>query len=181
MKEKVFIYPLAISRKGEIKSFQIKLPADAKRIIGIETTVKGLDVLITGGGGGDGFAAFFAVAPHHFQFLPTYLAGYLRLQSCESANIFYAGDVWLTDNNLGYGNYSQTNFFRHCAWTHGYRREEDVVSVSEPCSIIQGTYTDQAGERLNTDARYTVNVYLWYWAEETESSKNANYDNQPCP
>lgn len=195
MKEKVLIYPVTVRKKGEVKSFQIILPEDARRIIGIETTVKDLDVLITPGGfggeplaapgegfGGEGFAAFgvFAApaAQHHFHWGQTYLAGYLKLQSCERANIFYAGDVRLTDNNLGYGNFSQTNFFRHRAWTHGYRREEDVVCVNECCSVIQGTYTDAAGLRLNVDAQYTVKVYVWYEAEEIIKQKTD--DCQPC-
>jgi hypothetical protein len=39
VREKVVVAELHITKKGEIKHFQIKLPRDAVRIIGIETTV----------------------------------------------------------------------------------------------------------------------------------------------
>ena len=45
MREKVIISPVLITKKGEIKSFQIKLPSDVKTIIGIESTVKGIDFI----------------------------------------------------------------------------------------------------------------------------------------
>jgi hypothetical protein len=39
VKEKVVVAQLRITKKGEIKHFQLKLPRDTVRIIGIETAV----------------------------------------------------------------------------------------------------------------------------------------------
>jgi hypothetical protein len=39
VREKVVVATLRITKKGEIKYFQLKLPRDTKRIIGIETSV----------------------------------------------------------------------------------------------------------------------------------------------
>jgi hypothetical protein len=39
VREKVVVAQLRITKKGEIKHFQLKLPRDAVRIIGIETAV----------------------------------------------------------------------------------------------------------------------------------------------
>jgi hypothetical protein len=39
VREKVVVAELRITKKGEIKHFQLKLPRDTVRIIGIETAV----------------------------------------------------------------------------------------------------------------------------------------------
>jgi hypothetical protein len=39
VREKVVVAQLRITKKGEIKHFQLKLPRDTVRIIGIETAV----------------------------------------------------------------------------------------------------------------------------------------------
>lgn len=163
MKPKVIIQPLNIIRKGEIKSFQVKMPSDAKRITGIVCDVKGLDILLAvevsaGGGVSDGFPSGI-----NLRMQDTISAGELKLQSCESANIFYAKEVKMSDNNLGYGDFSLTDDW--WGFPYGYQWEPDEVMVEENCPVINGTYRDLLGSRLGNDLAYQVNLYLWYSTE----------------
>lgn len=170
MKEKVIIYPVLITKKGEIKSFQIKLPSDVKTIIGIESTVKGIDSL----------AAAKAIAPSPlslpdpyasgsaggiFQFQLTPLAGELRIQSRGPSNLFYTKDVKLSDANVGFGDFSLNSAWRSQAWSHGDKFFEDEVLVDDDSNVLSGTYRDKFGETLGHDFSYRVNVYVWYTIE----------------
>jgi hypothetical protein len=170
MREKVIIHPVLITKKGEIKSFQIKLPTDVKRIIGIESTVKGIDSL----------AVSRAIAPSPvsppdpyssgsaggvFQFRMTALAGELRLQSRGPSNLFYNKDVKLSDANVGFGDFSLNSAWRAQAWSHGNKFYEDEVLVDDDSNVLSGTYRDKFGETLGHDFSYRVNVYVWYAIE----------------
>lgn len=191
MKEKVIIQQLALTRKGELKAFQVKLPFDAKRIIGFETNVTDLnysDVSSatggvtppspggTGGTGGTGGVGGVGgtgttvpppglIAAGISSFQRSLTVGELRMQSCGKSNLFYSTDVTFIDRSIGLGDFSQSNFWINQIWTHGHKREEDVVSVDECCPILLGTYRDKLGEALNIDTPYKINVYLWYSTE----------------
>ncbi len=58
IKEKVVIQKVPIVAVGQVQYFQVKIPRDAKRIIGIETTSSNIIPIIgigeSGGGGGGG-------------------------------------------------------------------------------------------------------------------------------
>ncbi len=127
IKEKVIIKELSISKRGECQFFEMKIPRDAQRIIGFETSVKGIDI--------------FSDFHHHFNlfyFRPTYPAGQLKIQSCGKSNLCYSTEAVLSDMNLGFGDFSIPFFdfpfdqpWRDFQWTHGYKREEDVISINE--------------------------------------------------
>lgn len=154
MKEKVTIQQVQISKRGEIKTFQVKLPTDAKKIIGIETTVKGIDVF-------EEIFFDFHASPIFF-FRRNYIAGEFRLQGCEGSNMFYVKDVMVNDANLGFGDFAQGFYMREKAWTHGYNRFEEEVLVDENCPVLFGTFKDRFGEIWGGDISYQVNVYVWY-------------------
>ncbi|MBI4929895.1 MAG: hypothetical protein HY841_03970 [Bacteroidetes bacterium] len=189
MKEKVIIHTVPVTKKGEINSFQIKLPSDAKKIIGIESTVKGIEGLAGAPAGravvtpgfplpgsaiaiaGVPFAGidppFAAVAPSGGLFFRhTPIAGELRLQSHGPSNLFYSTDVKLTDANAGYGDFSQTGFWRPQVFTHGEKFLEDLVLVDDNSYVLSGTYRDRFGEERGHDFNYRVNVYVWYAIEK---------------
>jgi hypothetical protein len=168
MKEKVLIQEVSVTKKGEVKIFRIKLPSDAKTIIGIEKTILDLPPLELSGsrGSGDGIGPSAGYVIPWLQFQPNFLIGDLRLQSLKNANIFYAGEVRDNDYNVGYWNFSLTISFGAAPWTHGYRREEEVVKVNECCGEIRGIFRDRLGAKYNTDIPYTVKIYLWYTSEE---------------
>lgn len=158
MREKVVIEKISVSRRGEIKAFQIKLPPDAKWIIGFEATPLDIDV----------FDSPFDFGPVEFYFFKrSHFLGEARLQSCGKANLFYSADIFLNDRNLGYGDFSQVPATWHArAWSTGYQREEDKVYVGEGCPVIRGYYKDRRGEILDSDLTYSVNLYLWYATED---------------
>lgn len=170
MQEQVVIIPITISKAGQIKHFQIKLPKTAKRIIGVELggrlltetkvkevtlhsnneiSVKGIEMIGS------------AIIERPTAFKRNTFIGELKLQSCEEANIFYAGHLQ-TDNNLGYGDFSQNRFWKINPFTHQAMAFEETVIVDAESTIIQGVYKDRIGEQHETDVNYLVNVYLWY-------------------
>lgn len=180
MREKVFIHPVYITRKSEINSFQIKLPMDAVKIIGIESTVKGIEAFGAPpargaappmGGmmpeGGAPFGAAAAAPAGGLFFRQTPIAGELRLQAHGPSNLFYATDVKLSDANVGYGDFSQTRFWRPQQFTHESRFLEDYVLVDDKSYVLSGTYRDKFGEERGHDFNYRVNVYVWYEIENT--------------
>jgi hypothetical protein len=153
MREKVVITALVINKVGQVKHFQIKLPKTAKRIIGIELGGR----LITN------TKDLIVPRPNdsHTAFKRNTLLGELKLQSCENANVFYAGHLQ-SDNNIGYGDFSENQFWKAKPFTHQTMTFEETVIVNAESTIVQGVYKDRIGEQYETDVNYLVNVYLWY-------------------
>ena len=148
-KEAVIINTIVIKRQGERRHFQIKLPKDAKHIIGIECGGRVVDTIRPSVSGSGGYIR------------RNDLIGVLKLQSCEEANIFYAGHLQ-TDNNLGYGDFSQNRFWKINPFTHQAMAFEETVIVNADSTIIQGVYKDSIGKQRQQDVNYLVNVYVWY-------------------
>ena len=48
MRQKVIVGQIKITKAGEVKHFQLKIPKDAKQIIGIETGVRLIKATQTG-------------------------------------------------------------------------------------------------------------------------------------
>ncbi len=164
MQEQVIVTPLKITKAGQVKHFQIKLPSNAKHIIGIEIggkfladtkTKANVEVtnpireVIVGNEDSRGL------------FKRNTLVGELKLQSCEEANIFYAGYLQL-DKNVAYGDFTQNRFWRANNFTHQQQCFEDTVIVDADSTMIQGFYKDSLGEQSKKDISYQVNVYVWY-------------------
>lgn len=186
MKEQVIITKVSIKRKGERKHFQIRLPNNAKFIVGIEYGGRLIDhvdafALIrtpvtdpftdpippvgTGTGGAVGTGSSGATdIPRQF-FKRNQLIGELKLQSCEEANWFFAVDVFASDANLGLADFSQGGFPVK-DYTHGNKRTEEIVKVDAESTIIQGWYLDSFGKTQKADIKYEVNVYVWINVEE---------------
>jgi hypothetical protein len=206
MREKVAIAQVPITLKGEMKYFQLRLPRDAERIIGIETTISRM---------GKGFwefvhrrenltapvqaanpkveasAKLVVVAPAPtpkpapkgdgfnggFQFRRDILIGELKLQSLEKENVFFSDDIYESDQNLGYGDFS-ARFFSPEPWTHGKKREENRVLVDAVTTIVKGVFQDRIGEHFRQNLSYQVNVHVWYKVNE---EKEETHDNRLCP
>jgi hypothetical protein len=158
MHEKVIITPLSISQLGQIRFFDIKIPRDAKRIIGIETSISKIFSLSPGGGGGGG-GSLFGLKLNRSIYM-----GEFRLISCGKANIFYAQDLTLGDVNIGQGDFT-TAEFTSAEFTHQDKKEEEAVNEDGAARLIKGVYRDRQNPMLS-DYTYTVKIYLWY--EEAE-------------
>lgn len=154
IQEQVIITPINIIKAGQVKHFQIKLPKTAKRIIGVELGGR----LLTDS---KDRVAIPASIGSPTAFKRNALIGELKLQSCEEANIFYAGHLQ-SDRNMGYGDFTQNSFWKVNPFTHQTMTFEEVVIVDAESTIVQGVFKDRLGEEQDNNINYLVNVYLWY-------------------
>jgi hypothetical protein len=170
--ESVTVHTITISKKGEWKYFQVRLPKDAKKIIGVETGLHVLDELP--------FEVAGAVSKR-FGIERNNLMGELKLQSLDTANIFYAKDIVEEDRNMAndrirINNYEPPNERRFALmreapppdlwqplfpWTHGKKLEEEgLLMLHNP--VIAGIYRDAIGKQYETDIQYKVMLYIWH-------------------
>lgn len=181
IREHVVITPVNITNAGQVKHFQVKLPKNAKRIIGVELGGRLLqrteravitDAMVApatehpaassastsdGSSGGKISSSGF--------FKRNRLIGEVKLQSCEEANIFYAGHLQ-TDENIAYGDFTQNNFWKPAQYSHQAQSFEERVIVDGNSTMIQGIYRDRIGEQSKVNYSYLVNVYVWIEIEE---------------
>ena len=156
--DKVILYPIKISKQAQITSFQIKIPSDAKRISGIEISVRGWESI----------GQFIWDPPMYdlFRARISWIMGYLNLRSTEKHDVFFNTDVRLHDNSLFQGDFSQSAGvpgLRAFQWIRGIKREEiPLVFTGEIPEVIFGTYQDRHNKLYQQDRNYTVNLYLWY-------------------
>lgn len=182
MSEKVIINRIKIKRQGERKHFQIKLPNDTTFIIGIEYGGRFMNEFRN--------LNFLAKTQEEtkVQLPPTdtnnevtntetikertemlfkcnVLIGELKLQSSEVSNWFYATDLYWSDVNLKYRDFSNAGFNVN-DFTHGSKKTEDVVEVDAESTFIQGWYLDAIGKSQKLDIDYEVIVYVWINVKE---------------
>ena len=167
MRERVIITSFDIRAIGEHKYFQIKLPANANRIIGIEVTNR-IYILEVPTQADSGKGKGGAVQNNNV-FQRNLIIGDLRLQSCEEANIFYATYVE-ADRNVAYLDYTSAAF-QPKPYTHQRRALEEPIIVDAESTIIQGMYKDLSNPDADHHPVYTVNVYVWYEVETTREIK----------
>lgn len=93
MKEQVIIQAISISKRGQQNFFQVKLPRDAHKIVGIET---GLNVLNVSG--------YFIPAQELSKLVRrNNLMGVVQLRVSEKPDIFYSKEIFEKDINIGAG------------------------------------------------------------------------------
>lgn len=184
-KEKVLLHAINISKKGERRTFEVRIPKDAVYLIGFETTVRVNSSPVYIPVGGEPFSPPPGPPPpipyptypvnEFLKYRPTILAGDIRLMSHEEAHLFYAEDVYLFDNNLHHGNpivLGQPAVVltvimilpapaHDKEYTHGYQKQEDRIKVDGDTTLIKGYYRDRLGEYFDADINYTVNLYTW--------------------
>lgn len=175
MQEQVCITQLAISKAGQVKHFQIRLPKTAKKVIGVEIggrSYKDKRVKAAVETAAAASVALAAIAKEvmalpaqsevkRTPFKRNQLVGELKLQSCEEANVFYAGELRI-DNNMAYGDYTRSTQWIPEVFTHQMQTFEDVVITNADSTVINGMYKDNIGLQNNKDVSYLLNVYLWY-------------------
>lgn len=185
MIQDVCIHKLLISKRGERHYFQIKIPRNATRLIGME------------------MGMFKTTASPYLERVPLEYKplrvkrntpyGELRLQSLTAPNFFYSRELLQEDENLvmddimvgrsellfldplqplllsgrGFSPLG-TVYLPSRQYTHGRKMEVDEVDVC-PDSLIYGCYTDLIGELESYDHQYAVQIYLWFAAEENEA------------
>lgn len=175
MREEVIIQSIRITKKKEQAFFQVKLPRDANKIIGIET---GLNVE-------SALPVFVPYAQGNANFIrQNRLIGRLQLRASGKPNLFYAKEIFDKDINLGVNELKVVpdkierrlieplrlkgddvpddgnNFNDFTIWSHGTKREEDPVDVCG-CQLINGQFKDAVGDYYNIDIQYRVMLYIW--------------------
>ena len=198
-KEKVIIKKLPITQVGQVVNFQMKIPRDALRIVGVELSASHFAIIpppqptqpiqqpqpvlsaIQQAAGQPPQAVLslvqqamarnnkeLAKAKAILFFTASKLMGDLRLQSCEDTNIFYSGNVYFSDANIGYGDYSASALFPPISPTHGGKMDEYIVNTEGETTILKGVFRDrqpQGGNPTMADQlfyKYDVKVYVWY-------------------
>ena len=97
--------------------------------------------------------------------------GTLKLQSLETANIFYSEWIKLLEWNNGiYLN----GIFPHQAYSLLQKQKPKQVEVSPQTTLLNGLYEDVFLTKTNRVSRYQVNVCVWL--EMNEPSNGVEYE-----
>ncbi|MBA2613358.1 MAG: hypothetical protein H0U95_15425 [Bacteroidetes bacterium] len=149
-KEVVIIKSILIDRPKQVKVFDIKIPRQAKNIIGIEMGMRWhLGALPR--------PPLFDSLDGFFKMYRNILFGELKLQSYNEAKIFYSQEL-SQDQNFIHSHFTAKKF-NPTPFTHQAHLLEDPIFLNGDATIIQGIYKDQL--ELLTPYSYTVNVYVW--------------------
>lgn len=180
MREQVIVTPVIISKAGQINYFQIRLPQNTKHIIGVEVGGRKLsrekkrteEVMwqVESVKREKHFLEMSKTASN-LGFSRNKLIGELKLQSCEESNIFYAREI-KSDENMGFGDYSETLGWKAKAFTHQIQAEEEKVIVHGKSTILKGQYKDMVGLENKIDYHYLVNVYVWVELKTEQNKQN---------
>jgi hypothetical protein len=163
IKEEVILHKLSITKQKEMQNFQINLPGDAKRIIGMElgivrkqtfTTVSGWLLSLDRYSNTQGIT----IDPL-FEVRRTKVIGDLSLQTLNNANVFFFQEIKEADPNLFWGSVWEIDTSIR-EWQAGGKRTEMEVDVV-PSTILEGCYRDRWGVIYNLTIHYDVGIYLW--------------------
>lgn len=165
IREQVVITAIRVKKAGQVIHFQVKLPKDTTRIIGVEITAKLFSYpQDSASGSADGTAGGIDPrAPKELKpllFKRDLCLGEVKLQSCEEANIFYAADL-IVDKNIGLQDFSQNAFWKPSNITHQTKAFEETIIVDGDSTVIQGFYRDRSVTSISTPIDYQVNIYVW--------------------
>lgn len=182
MRARVIIKEITIRKQGEVQFFQIRLPKNARRIIGVDTDIVLLSALQQQADAsirpdkGNGVPPSMEVNRTPFlrwtaKSNPT--VGKLKLQSMDRHNLFF--DSWLSFIYLNsampdmrFGLYPRNPY---SLITNSHPRP---VSVPVSNMSINGLFTDAIGTRRQIDTSYRVKVFLWI--ETSEPANGVHYD-----
>jgi hypothetical protein len=163
IKEEVIVHRERIQKLGEQKYFQIELPRDVKRIIGIETgAFRYASGQITSFGGNPAEDPQDDPLDYLFKISFNDPIGRLTLQTQESPGIIYQGEVRQTDKNWYWADFTQAlyeGFFDQ--YSHDRKRYEDVVTCDLCTTAIEGHYKDSWGEHYSYHVEYDLLIYIW--------------------
>ncbi len=178
MKERVHIHTLEVTGQGQIINFQVRIPRDAKRIVGIliteNTAIEGAP-LYRG-------VDLFAARP---RILFPVKVGSLLLQEKDKRNFFYAEDVLHNDNSFSVGDFTiatpppslslvpdAPGAIVRREISGGAKWEEVCIQVDVQNTKLFGIYTDTFNESRDADSNYQVKLYFYYEQKRIISNEN---------
>lgn len=179
---RLIIKEIKVTRQGEIKNFQIKLPKNVQRVIAIETDVR-IDSKVEGFSTGDIRPApklemspsresigISADGKRNAPYLSWTLqqnpvTGKLKLKSMERTYIFY--EEWLHFILFNGGIPDMTmGMFARSPISLNKNKTAKKVDVPVTTTIVNGIYADTLGKFLQRDLAYTIKVFVWVETEE---------------
>jgi hypothetical protein len=159
MKEEVIVKSLDIKKIGERQFFQISLPHDTKKIIGIEYGVMAKEgVLLPSPTFAPSFA-FGGEDDSSLDFFKNKTVGRLVLRTASCSEIFFQEDV-VENRNPHLGENITAVLWSPQFWTHSRKRHEIELCVCES-RMVHGIYEDSWGFDEYQTLSYTLNIYLW--------------------
>lgn len=160
MREEAIVFSLSITKPKEIKNFQISLPCDTSRIIGVEWGAKRTFYAETGNYSDPEWIGFGNNYDSKFQVKPNKTFGELTLMTLGYENIFFRGEFKNKDSNVFWADFTNPVMNQFKEWTHSSRREETDINV-QGSSIIEGCYKDRWGIVNELIVRYTIHFFIW--------------------
>lgn len=152
--QEAIVQRLVIERIGEKHHFQVALPRDTSRIIGLEYgTLEKDGVLLPGGGP-------VPVISEYFRVKPAKIIGRLGLKYPGPEGTFYQGDL-TEERNSGLHELIAAVQWQPKSWTHGRKREEINLCIDCRVRFIEGLFEDMYGVGEYENLFYQLNLYLW--------------------
>jgi hypothetical protein len=173
---RITVTEVKITKAGQVKNFQIKLPENAIAIIGVATDIRidrkfeNVPVALP-----DPVKEIVAIKTVESvvetniatreNTIQNPLAGKIKLQSLEKANIFYAEQVWVEQFDDGIGNVKD-DFYTTGFFALLQKAEARKVHVPADTTIINAMYKDLMGAVNKRDVAYSIKVLLWIETDE---------------
>lgn len=161
--EQAIVKRIPITRIGQRVSFQVRLPKDTRRLIGLEYDARKISgnayvsrLFVDEGGGGD--PLFGAQGDPSFKRNPNKLIGRLSLRNNFCEGLFYQGNL-IEDNNTEQYEGIALQGYVPKPWMHSTRREEIDINVN--AGLIQGLYEDSYALNAYTELEYELTLYFW--------------------
>lgn len=172
-RESVIISSFNIERTNQIKLFQVRIPREAKNIIGVEMGMRWLvgavppPTSVPGPPPGPvSWPPPLPVGGLQTILRRNQLVGELKLQSYEKANIFYTGELVL-DQNIDNRDFTHPRFANK-VYSHGLAMHEDPVSVNGDTTLVQGVFRN----RLPVVGNFQFRVFVYIWTEAKVDQSN---------
>jgi hypothetical protein len=147
MQQQVVAYTIPVTREGQMEYFQIRMPHDTARIIGLEYGMLPDEGQISIPPGN-------TIDPH-FEMRTNEQFGRLTLQVPGCGGIFYQGEL-TKDKNIHLGEAVGFRNWQPGLWTHGRKRTE--VELSLPgADFVEGLFCNMHED----DDLWYVHIYLW--------------------
>ncbi len=154
MQQKITVITIPITKKGELNFFQINLPRDISRIVGMQAGIMGVENL-------------FAVSQR-------YVAGIVKVQAEQIASFCYSSEVAIGYTDFEVQPIGSIALYKPLAIPYSLR---GVDSQLKPLLIrnsftLYGRYEDLLIKKLNAGITYTFRLYVW--TETDEPGKGYN-------
>lgn len=162
IREEIILHREYIEKLGQQKHFQLELPIDVKKIIGIETGVfrYGSSMALFGGNPAedpqsDPLDPLFKISFND-------VVGKLTLQTQDFPGVIYQSDVRQTDKNTKWADFTQTLYDGlFDQFSHDRKRHENTIAIDLCKQSIEGFYKDCWGEHDSSHVEYELLIYLW--------------------